>query len=153
MNTSPPSLRPTSPINAAVAPRGALTQAEKHYNHLKRQMRQQARQARLENEQLKGRERRLLRQNVILSQRNSHMSKQLRRNEAKIAQLKQMWNETQYRIRTYEQQLLRDQTNQMLRIQLQAEKQRKNALENQLAPPQNDDYILKKNIPCWGCII
>jgi hypothetical protein len=164
MNTSPPSLPPAvaaAPKGAAavavapkgavvaVAPKGALTQAEKNYNLLKRQMRHQARQARLENEQIKARERRLLRENVLLTQRN-------RRNDAKIAQLKQMWNETQYRIRTYEQQLLRDQTNHMLRMQLQVEKQRRAALaagSSSSVTSKNDDYILKRNIPCWGCII
>ena len=157
MNTSPPSLPPAAVAAApkgaaavAVAPKGALTQAEKNYNLLKRQMRHQARQARLENEQIKARERRLLRENVLLTQRN-------RRNDAKIAQLKQMWNETQYRIRTYEQQLLRDQTNHMLRMQLRAEKQRRAALaaagSSSSVTSKNDDYILKRNIPCWGCII
>lgn len=157
MNTTTPS--PPPPPSVAVAPKGALTQAERNYNLLKRQMRHQARQARLENAQLKAherhRQRALLRQNVLLSQRNAHMLKQLRRNEAKIEQLKQMWNETQYRIRTYEQQLLRDQTNHMLRMQLQMEKQRGAALADSTAQltQKNDDYILKKNIPCWGCII
>lgn len=134
-----------------------LTQAEKNYNLLKRQMRQQAQRARFEKEQERRRQRALLRENVLLTRRN-------RRNEAKIAQLKQMWNETQYRIRTYEQQLLRDQTNQMLRMQLQMERQRRDALaeararaSSGSASPQqkslDNDYILKRNIPCWGCII
>jgi hypothetical protein len=158
-NPLPPPPPPPSPPRVAVAPKGALTQAERNYNLLKRQMRHQARQARLENEQLKAHERRrqraLLRQNVLLSQRNAHMLKQLRRNEAKIEQLKQMWNETQYRIRTYEQQLLRDQTNHMLRMQLQVEKQRGAALADSRTQltQKNNDYILKRNIPCWGCII
>jgi hypothetical protein len=149
MNTNPPP--PTPPTPYAVAPKGALTQAERQYNLLKRQMRHQARQARLEKARERHRQRALLRENVLLTQRN-------RRNEAKIAQLKQMWNETQYRIRTYEEQLLRDQTNHMLRMQLHHEKQRRAALAAQWVPPpppppKNDDYILKKNIPCWGCII
>jgi hypothetical protein len=147
--------------NTLVTPKGALTQAEKNYNLLKRQMRQQARRARIEKEQERQRQRALLRENVLLTRRN-------RRNEAKIAQLKQMWNETQYRIRTYEQQLLRDQTNHMLRMQLQMERERRDALaEAQAASASgdqrhagagataadNNDYILKRNIPCWGCII
>lgn len=145
-------------VSVAVAPKGALTQAEKNYNLLKRQMRQQARRARLEKEQERQRQRALLRENVLLTRRN-------RRNEAKIAQLRQMWNETQYRIRTYEQQLLRDQTNHMLRMQLQMERQRRDALaeaqeavsasrgQQRHTAADNNDYILKRNIPCWGCII